>query len=168
MTRASATVLLGVLCALSAHVASACTCQNIDDPALAMRLSDEVLRARVSSSHETVLGDRAARVLILDVEEVWKGPALNKWIVVLRGSCTPPIAVGEEYYLFAYRDGIFPNLSLCMPSTLVATAPPAFSALGPGRRPFSAVTLVAICLLLLLALGVWVWRRIRRGLPRST
>jgi hypothetical protein len=169
VTRTSrATALLAVLCSLGSQVASACTCQDVDDPVMAMRISDWVLRVRVSSSRETMLGDRAARVLTLDVEEVWKGAALDKGIVVLRGTCTPPISVGEEYYLFAYRDGLFPNLSLCMPSTLVATAPPSFSALGPGHPPFPAVLFIAICFVPLLAFGIWAWRRMRRHRSRST
>ena len=150
--------LIGVQLATGAGRAHACSCA-LRTPSEALEGASAVFSGRVVGKS----GEWRDRVEI-HVDSVWKGSISSTVVVERPSECGyPGFALGEDYLVYAYRDGESLHVFLCSGTQQLEYAEEYLQALDGGGRPagLGMLLLAAIAAAVILVRLV-TWRR-RRG-----
>lgn len=123
--------------AVPAERAAACSCAGLTTQE-AKDFSDAVFRGTVTEIKKPWMskgtGDLAK--ITLQVEEVWKGSAVQEIVVssaLSEASCGVEFREGESYLVFAKSDGGRLTTTICNETKKVSIASQALKDLGPGQ-----------------------------------
>lgn len=136
-------LFLSFLFTLPAPVTYACDCVVSGTPSEEMEKKDAVFSGKVLTVKDrnklsTIKSSADPMEVVIAVDEIWKGIEESQVVVFTErdsASCGFEFQVGEEYLVYASKDGDKLKASLCSRTALLSLAFDDVTELGAGEKP---------------------------------